>query len=455
MITLSAASLAVLTPSATAAPSCGAFTSKVYDQVNPRVNSQALSTTAAGYLSFQARGYTSNRPASLTASPKSGPSLKAVHRLFRPSNQNHHYSLDPAEIARAVKLGYVDQGTAFYASTASASCLVPVRSYYKSGRHRFVTSATEGAALVRAGWRKERVRFYLGKASASVFTVAIIPDTQPEVWSAGDRRFGQRTGWLVANKSPLGLKFVTHTGDVVDWDTPYHDHYVRARAALTTLNGQIPYSVTLGNHDTAAVGVGGSAADPPNTWKLVRDTRTANSYLNQGTAAMAGAFEARKIDNTFHTFSAGGRQWMVLNLELWPRKDVIAWANRVVREHRKHNVLVVTHSFMQGNGTIYQRSDYGATSPQYLYDNLLKVNPNIKMIFSGHTSTAAHRELAGANGNKIQSFLLAMHDRTTNPTRLVEINTAANTVASAVYSPYTKKTYPGYELRARTAGWVR
>ncbi len=396
---LTMAVIAAMPSVAEAAPSCGAFTSKVYDQLNPTTQSQALSASAASYATFQARGFTTNRADSVTASPKAGSSLAAVHRLYRASTKHFFYTRDTAEIARAVKnSGYQDQGTVFYAATSSASCLVPVWSYWHPrGIHRFTTSATEGAQLVKAGWRKELVRFYLGKPASTTFTIGVMPDTQREVWSNGDTRFAHRTNWLVANKNALSMRFVAHTGDIVDWDTASHDQYVRARAALARLNGQIPYAVSIGNHDTAAVGVGGSAADDANTDKLVRDTRTANAYLNQGTAALAGRFESGKVDNTYYTFSAGGLEWMVLSLELWPRKEVVAWANKIVKAHPKHNVLVATHSFMMGNGTIYQRSDYGATSPQYLYDNLLKVNPNIKMIFSGHTGSPG---VQGAGGGQ-------------------------------------------------------
>ena len=48
-----------------------------------------------------------------------------------------------------------------------------------------------------------------------------------------------------------------------------------------------------------------------------------------------------------------------------------------------------------------------------------------------------------------------MHDQVTNPTRIVEINTLADTVASSVYAPYTKRSYPAYEIKARAAGWTR
>ena len=50
--------------------------------------------------------------------------------------------------------------------------------------------------------------------------------------------------------------------------------------------------------------------------------------------------------------SAGGYNWMVLTLELWPRNEAVDWA-QAVAAHPKHNVIVVTHSYLNANGTIY------------------------------------------------------------------------------------------------------
>ena len=82
----------------------------------------------------------------------------------------------------------------------------------------------------------------------------------------------------------------------------------------------------------------------------------------------------------------------------------------MVASHPKHNVIVVTHSYL----TVERRDSsdnggYGATSPQYLYDNLIKVYPNIKMTFSGHTGAAAYRRDVGVKGNVIHNYLLTMH----------------------------------------------
>ena len=319
-------------------------------------------------------------------------------------------------------------------------------------------TGTAGAtAIVTDKWQPIETRHRLRQLSDTIFSFAVIPDTQLEVHDSSDTRFRERTQWLVDHRGDLDLRFVTHSGDVVDWDTPDHAQTAMASEALRPLEtAGIPYSLTIGNHDTQATGEGGSARDPSRTRELVRDTSVFNSYFTAGRyGAVRGAFEPGKVDNIYSTFDAGGRQWLVLNLELWPRVDAVTWARQVVAGHPRHNVIVVTHSYLTAAANISTRSDYGDTSPRYLFDHLIKVYPNIKMVFSGHVGQAGQRTDRGLHGNKIVSYLQALTSRTTNPVRLVEVDTATGTIASRLYAPRDQQTYPEFADHQEGMTWVR
>ena len=155
--------------------------------------------------------------------------------------------------------------------------------------------------------------------------------------------------------------------------------------------------------------------------------------------------EAGKIDNYYTLFEAGGVDWMVLSLELWPRTAVVDWARSVVAAHPTHNVIVVTHMYLNGDGTIStSNGGYGANSPKYLYDRLVSQYANVRFVFSGHTGQATHRIDTGVHGNRVVSFLQAMHS-STNPVRIVEIDTAANEASTWIYAPATQTAYPQYD----------
>ena len=77
------------------------------------------------------------------------------------------------------------------------------------------------------------------------------------------------------------------------------------------------------------------------------------------------------------------------------------------------------------------------------------------MVFSGHTGAAAHRVDQGVHGNRIDSFLTTMHDGTTNPVRLVEVDTQANSLRSWMYAPWTQTSYPQYTVHVSGRTWLR
>jgi hypothetical protein len=441
-----------------ATPSCEAFSTYALERVKPSNQASSLTLSKTQSDRDAAAGFTSLRTQTIKVAAKSGTGVKAVHRLYRPTyGGNFFYAVDEGEIARVKKLGYVDQGVVFYAATSSASCLMPIYGYYKGGVHRFATTASDQAMLAKAGWTKGPIRFYVGKPSGDpTFTFAVYPDTQEEVYTNHNGRFRQRSQWLANHRSTYDLRFATHIGDVVNWDTPDHAQYQIARDAFVPLEqAGIPYSLSAGNHDTAAVCPGGSACDPRRTYTLLRDTSTFSQYFNRQSASPEGMFAAGKWDNTYTLYDAGQVSWMVLNLEVWPRKEVVSWAQQVVAAHPRHNVIVVTHAYLTKTGTISTSAEYGDTAPLVLSRELIVKYPNIRLVFSGHTGTAAHRVDKGVHGNKIISMLNCFHSRTTNPVRMVEIDTRSNRIKSWVYAPWTGTTLTEHSVELIDVDWVR
>jgi hypothetical protein len=491
---LAAVGLAVTLPLAGGAPAtaltpsdiCASMTMNVYQSVNPTTGSHLLTRWSGEIDSAALRhGYTEKRGVAFKASATLKEGLVPVHRLYK----NDRFVWMPKypgsnELVNAVsRYGYVDQGVNFFASPTPLDCGVGVERFLKGSTHRASADVPYSQGLAAAGWKSEGFQYWGGRAGAggtppvvpptppapapapapapvpaplpspidTTFSIAVIPDTQQEVWAdrpdGTNSRFSGRTRWLVDNTSKYDLRYAIHSGDVVNWDTPDHAQYEVASKGMKTLeDARLETSLAIGNHDTAAVGVGGSAADPTRTRQLVRDTTTFNTYFSAArNAGIEGTFEPGKVDNNFHTFSAGGAEWLVLTLELWPRTKAVAWARDVVATHPKHNVIINTHSYLNSDGSIYQGSDYGANSPQYVFDNLVKLYPNIKMVFSGHVGQAATREDTGVNGNRIFSYLGAFHSNETNPVRVLEIDTRAGTLRSAIHAPSRSTIWTQYD----------
>lgn len=453
---------------ATAAVNCDALSKPIYHSVNPASQANLLTPWKTEYdKAASTYGFTDQRDAPFKAAWVAADGLAAAHRLYKASTGDFVWISKPAEIAGAVaNYGYADQGPSFYVSNESSACTVPVYRYLKGTKHRHAVTQAERDALTAAGWIYEGISFHAVPAQApqpvdTKFSFAVLPDTQNESQASEDRvnrnwndfRFKQRAQWLASNKAQLDLRFVTHSGDVTNWGERDEHQYTVISAGLKPLeDAGIPYSLSIGNHDTRAIGCpGGSACtgpgEPPVS-TLVRHTPLFNQYFNSRFANIAGRFEAGKVDNHYSLYEAGGVKWMVLVLELWPRQAAIDWAKGVVAAHSKHNVIVVTHSYLNADGSIYgSNGGYGATSPQHLFNTLIKVYPNIRMVFSGHTGNAASRVDTGVNGNTIVSMLETFHSPNgTNPVRIVEVDTAANSLTTYIHSPATPSvSYSQYD----------
>ena len=498
------ATAAVAPAAAASAPSegavCTSMKTDVHQVNNPRTEA-SLVTSYTSELGGSAvrNGFTDDLGVVFKAAGFPKPGLQPVYRLWGPKSGDFLWAMSEGDQKLALRLGYVLQSANFWASPTPLSCGIPVYRYLKGNKHRMAASAEYRAELEADGWTSEGVRFWAAEPPGwtepqtpaepappadpepqppvdpeppaepepqppadpepeppaepqppaddddddTTFSIAVMPDTQQDV--LGSKRLTNRAEWLVDNRQDLDLQFVMHTGDVVNWDTPAHEQYANASRSLEILDDAgIPTALTIGNHDTYAVGVGGSARDSRYTRKYVRDTATFNRYFSTDRYDPEGTFEAGKIDNNYQLFSAGGEDWMILTLELWPRAAAVDWARGVVAAHPDHNVIVQTHSYLTESGSIDGSAGYGDTSPNTLYKRLISVYPNIRMVLSGHVGDAASRVDVGANGNKIVSFLECFHSSTYNHIRLLEIDTAADTVSTEIYSPINNRTFSQY-----------
>ena len=468
------ASLAVANPSAAEAitmADCAALSAPVYSAVNPRTGASLLTRSRDEATNAAKYGFTELLDEVFRASAYSSPSMVGVHRLAK--DGDFAYEADDTRIAALVGAGYVDQGVTFYASKSADWCTQPVRVSQNGSIHRYATEGSAAKSQPAGGWKSGPVVYQVAAAPVSYgaperssslvtsdasssdkkFSFAVIPDTQPEVWRSGDPRFANRSDWLVRNKSSHDIRWAIQTGDLVDWDDATHSHYNNAKVGLAPLRGKLPYFLNIGNHDSAATCYGGSACDGRFVKQMARMTRTFNQYFSAADyGAPIGSFEPGKVDNTFARFKAGGKLWMILNLELWPRKEVVEWARSLVAKYSDHNVIIATHSFLSSGGGISSSAQYGSTSPRYLWDTIIKKYKNVKIVLSGHTGSARTKVLSGAKGNKVYAFLTTYHSKTTNPVRLIEVDASKKTLRTWVEAPYTKtrllkpKTYSKVKL---------
>lgn len=292
------------------------------------------------------------------------------------------------------------------------------------------------------------------------WTLIVLPDTQylaasyPEI-------FEEQTRWIVEQKEALNIQLVVHVGDIVDDNMD--GQWAAAHAALTRLDGVVPYVLAPGNHD---LGPGGSAAD--------RSTLM-NAYFPLEKFAVlpsyGGAFEADRVENTYHLVPTPTGPWLVLALEFGPRDPVVAWAREVVRAYPEMPCLVVTHAYLYSDDTRYDWARYGAAqlwSPytygvasdpegvndaEEMFQGFIADSSNVRLVVSGHVLNDGVGQLTSerADGEVVHQLLANFQFETLGGAgflRVMTFSADGRRVDVRTYSPYLDehRTSPEHEF---------
>ncbi|WP_143960414.1 metallophosphoesterase [Litoribacter populi] len=256
------------------------------------------------------------------------------------------------------------------------------------------------------------LKISLLQAEEEKLRLVVLPDTQSYLESCPEIMESQ-LDWLAENHE--NIDYVLHVGDITQGNTPAE--WALSQIYFKKINGKIPYALSLGNHD---MGSG------PNKFADTRDSSLANKYFPldklKSNSGLQGAFEEDKIDNTYHTFEALGRKWLILSLEFGPRNKVLDWANQIVHKHFDHLAILITHAYMyidgqrQSEDHDWRAHGYGVGSGEgpeavndgdQIWDKLVKRHPNFFMVYSGHVLHDGHGQLIseGEHGNEVYQYL--------------------------------------------------
>ncbi len=283
---------------------------------------------------------------------------------------------------------------------------------------------------------------FLADTTAQKFTLAVYPDTQAEV-SSKNEMFFPRFDWIVKSRDSLNIPMVIGVGDLTNFDNYNHWEVASRGYELFDLH-QIPYSIVLGNHDTEAVGVYTGSAAPGNVNQNLRKTHKFNSYFPQSRFPnLRGVYEPGKSDNAYYTFKVEDTNWLVIALEFCPRQGPLNWAADLCKEFYDYNVIITTHYYLTPRGEIAEsNAGYGDFSPQMIFSRVVRPNPNVRLVLSGHVSSTAWRVDEIAGGNKVYSILQNYQndDFGGGYIRLLTIDVDKGTIHASMYSPYYNKT---------------
>ena len=292
------------------------------------------------------------------------------------------------------------------------------------------------------------------------WTLVVLPDTQVYAMSY-PTLFEAQAEWIVENRQARNIAYVLHLGDVTNNNN--EPQWEVAKRSFSKLDGLVPYAIAPGNHD---YGPGGSAR--------TRETLFHQYFpppVFQKWPTFGGTFEKGKADNSYHLFSAGGTDWIVLALEWGPRDEVVAWADKILREHPDRRGILITHAYLYFDDTRYDWAQKkasqkwnphsyptaglpgGVNDGEELWQKLVKKHPNMVLVINGHVLGDGLGMLSskGDHGNTVHQMLVnfQMHPRGGDAfLRLIEFLPDGKTVQAKTYSPDLKayKTDPANQF---------
>lgn len=285
--------------------------------------------------------------------------------------------------------------------------------------------------------------------SQGSFTIAVLPDTQ-HYSEKFPKSFSAQTQWIVDQQKARNISCVLHLGDITNHSTD--KEWDNAVAAMSLLDGKIPYFMVPGNHDYSD---GGGCKDR-NT-KMSKYFPIAKLRKQKGFGDVYDK-ETDRVENSFHFFEAGGRKFLVLGLEFGPRRDVVRWANEVVTANKDREVILITHAYMYFDDTRYDWKKYGdkqkwnphaypvakatkddVTDGEELWTQLVSNHDNFIMTLNGHVLEDGLGRIATKTpkGREIHQMLVNFQMRPKGGDgwlRLIEMN-ADGSAQVVDYSP--------------------
>lgn len=239
------------------------------------------------------------------------------------------------------------------------------------------------------------------------YAIAFIPDTQYTTLNY-PQNLAPIYNYLVDNAKTKNIKCAISLGDMTDTNT--NAEWLLVRNYTDMLNGVIPYTVMRGNHDGFSANI-----------ERFDDTyaKKTGGYYEQ-ILGNGGFYDEDSVKNTYLTFKAGSIDYIVLTLDFGADDNILAWADDVLTEFSDHRAIIVTHGYLNWDGTTLDANDQFAptTYTNYAYgsdpnngddmwDELISKHENVEFVACGHiySDNIVHSPAVGEKGNLVHQML--------------------------------------------------
>ena len=298
---------------------------------------------------------------------------------------------------------------------------------------RFLLIALLAASLVSGSLASaELLRWVEGS-----WTLVVLPDTGAYV-SDHPKIFKSQTQWIADHKDDRDIAFVLHVGNITNDNA--QDQWENAEISMRILDlAGVPYAIAPGDHDYDF------------NWDMSARETLINDYFPpwryDNLPTFGDTYDTGIIENSYHFFSAGGNNYIVLSLEYHPSDEILAWADEVLAHHKDHIAMILTNFYLCADHsnrtyplqsrTLFEHSIASINVGWKIWDKLIVSHDNAAFVFCGQCNRVA--SLLKDTGNIMHEIAVSFNSSTwgnDGHMRLIEFLPDKVTVQVKTYSPY-------------------
>lgn len=244
---------------------------------------------------------------------------------------------------------------------------------YADQEWQLLDSGQGGSDLALSGKASVTETVRSGKAQVMVQDVAASVISEKDAvfaWMTDTQHYSERepetyqkmVDWAIDNRYQRNIGYGIHTGDIVEHVGNSQEWANASRIMKTWDDAGLPYGIVPGNHD---IGDG--------HYEVYRTHFGEQRY--KGKPWYGGTVD----DNVQHydIVSTPGADYLVMYLDWSLDAEEIAWANKIIKAHPEHNVIIGTHQYITVGGAYYGPG-------KQIFDEIVLPNKNVDMVLSGH-----------------------------------------------------------------------
>ena len=231
--------------------------------------------------------------------------------------------------------------------------------------------------------------------------------------------------WVVDQKDEMNIKYVIHTGDVVD--KSYQEYqWIEADKDMKVLeNAGIPYGVLAGNHDVD---------HQNNDYTKFKEYFGADRFKNN--QVFGGSYDNNR--GHYDLVSSNGNDFIIVYMGWGLGDKEIEWMNEVVSKYPERKAILCLHEYLLV-------SNNRAPIADQIFEKVVKPNKNVIAALSGHYHDAELKvDQLDDNGDGIpdRSVYQMLADYQGAPEgglgyiRLMQFDMKNNKLHIKTYSPY-------------------